>query len=299
VNIYGSAAKGNKPGGFNDLPADASAADITRFQSSGFELFDEETAWNYELGAKGRVGRVNFGVAGFYVDWSRQQLTRSETYTRTNGQLASSPFIQNAGKSEIKGFEFELSGKPSDWLFLRLGYSYTDAKFKRFYDETTEEILDRDGRPSFLPNGQPNPANTDGFGGDVAGNRLPQVPAHQIVASAEVTQPVGEGLNAFVRGDFGYDSKRYVQVDNLAWVGDSYNLNLSAGIEHPRWSFAVWVENALQDKTPLVATRLVDFNRTLLTPNRLTGLNSLTFYRDFTLSAPRKRQVGATATFRF
>jgi hypothetical protein len=37
----------------------------------------------------------------------------------------------------------------------------------------------------------------------------------------------------------------------------------------------------------------------LFVPNTLAAGNRLTFYRDFTISAPRRRQLGATFSYRF
>lgn len=300
LNVYATAAKGNKPGGFNSFPVDASAADITSFTAQGFDIFDEESAWSYELGSKGRFGGVDFAVAAFYTDWKKQQLSRGESYTRLNGTPNSVVFIQNAGESEIKGFEVELSGKPAPWLFLRGAYTYVDAKFTEFYDDTTEEIFDTDGRRARLANGQPNPLDVDGLsGGDVSGNMLPQTPKHQAVATAQVNLPIGSGYEFTARGDFSYESKRFSQVDNLNHTGDSYNVNASIGIERDRWSFTVFARNLLNDKTPLVITRVLDFNRLLTRVNPLTGLNQTTFFRDFFVSAPRRQQFGATVSYRF
>jgi len=299
LTIYGTAAKGNKPGGFNAFPIDASAADIASFNSQGFDLFDEESAWSYELGVKGRFGGINYSAAGFYTDWSQQQLSRGESYTRLNGTPNSVIFIQNAGQSEIKGFEFDVSGKPADWLYLRFGYTYVDARFTEFYDDTTEEIYDTDGRPGFLTNDTRNPADRDNLEGDVSGNFLPQTPKHQFIATAQLTQPIDGDLEFFARGDLAYESKRFSQVDNLNLAGDSYNLNVSLGVEKPNWSFTLFARNLLNDKTPLVVTRLLDFNRLLTRVNPLTGLNQTTFFRDFAVSAPRKQQFGATFEFKF
>ncbi|WP_182911976.1 TonB-dependent receptor [Sphingomonas cavernae] len=301
VSFYVSAAKGNKPGGFNNFPTDAIPADIAAFTAAGFDVFDEETAWSYEIGSKGRIGGVvDAAVAAFYIDWTKQQLSRGEAYTRLNGTPNSVAFIQNAGASEIKGFEVELSGKPADWLYLRLGYTYVNAEFTDFYDDTTEEIFDTDGRPARLPNGQRNPADVDGLaGGDVSGNKLPQTPEHQIIATAQVTAPLSGALEFFGRGDFAYESKRYAQVDNLNHTGDSYNVNLSIGIERPEWSVSLFARNLLNDQTPLVVTRLLDFNRLLTRVNPLTGRNQTTFFRDFAVSAPRKQQFGINLQYRF
>jgi outer membrane receptor protein involved in Fe transport len=299
LTLYATAAKGNKPGGFNAFPVDATAADITSFTAQGFDVFDEETAWSYEAGVKGRFGGLNFSVSGFYTDWKQQQLSRGESYTRTDGTPNSVVFIQNAGESEIKGFEFDISGKPADWLFLRLGYTYVDARFKTFYDDTTEEIYDTDGRPGFLTNDTRNPADLDNLEGDVSGNFLPQTPKHQAIFTAQVTKPFVDDAELFLRGDLAYESKRFSQVDNLNWAGDSYNLNMSFGVEKPNWSITVFARNLLNDKTPLVVTRLLDFNRLLRRINPFTGLVQTTFFRDFAVSAPRKQQFGVTFEAKF
>lgn len=299
LTLHATVAKGNKPGGFNNFPADARQADLDSFAAAGFDIFDEESAWSYEIGAKGRFGRINYSVAGFFTDWSSQQLSRGESYIRTTGTPNGVVFIQNAGQSEIKGFEFDVSGRPADWLFLRFGYTYVDARFTEFYDDTTEEIYDTDGRPGFLSNDTRNPADLDKLEGDVSGNKLPQTPTHQFIATAQVTAPYSGDINMFVRGDLAYESKRYSQVDNLNWAGDSYNMNVSAGWEHPNWSVTFFARNLLNDKTPLVVTRLLDFNRLLTRVNPLTGLNQTNFFRDFAVSAPRKRQFGVTFAYNF
>jgi outer membrane receptor protein involved in Fe transport len=300
LNVYGSAAKGNKPGGFNAFPVDASAGDIASFTQQGFDVFDEETAWSYELGVKGQMGRINFAIAGFYTDWKQQQLSRGESYTRTNGTPNSVVFIQNAGASEIKGFEVELNGNLSREFFFRLGYTFVDARFTSFYDDTTEEIFDTDGRPVFLSNDTRNPLDVDGpAGGDLKGNFLPQTPRHQAIATGQLTLPVSDRLNFVSRADLAYESRRFSQVDNLNWAGDSFNLNASLGIESDAWTISLFARNLLDDRTPLVVSRLLDFNRLLTRVNPLTGLNQTTFFRDFSVSAPRRRQFGVNLAYKF
>lgn len=301
-NVYGSAAKGNKPGGFNDFPTNSRQADLDFFLSEGLDTFDEETAWSYEIGTKGSLfdRRAWFSLAGFQVDWSQQQLTRSEAYLTTTGTPATAAFIQNAGKSRIRGIDFDISGRPADWLFLRFAYSFVDAKFLDFNDENTERVYDTDGIPSYLADGVTrNPADTDTLDGQVRGNRLPQTPQHQFVLTSEITQPVSSSLNAFLRSDFSYEGKRYVQVDNLAHTGDSYLWNLATGIDHENWTLQLFVENLLNDRTPAVVTRLIDPRRGFLSiPNGVGGRSS-TLFRDFLISAPRKREIGASFTYRF
>lgn len=306
-NVYGSVAKGNKPGGFNDLPSDAIQSFNDAFIAQGLDTFDEEEVWSYELGTKGRfVGtRLNFTAAGFYLDWSQQQLTQSQPYGRTNGTFNTVPFVVNAGKSEITGFELELAGQLNEWLSIRAGYAYVDAEFVDFYDENTEELLDTDGEPSFLDADftVPNPADVDGPNGQVAGNKLPQTPSHQLNLSGTIRLAVSDTADVFLRNDLAYESNRFAQVHNLARTGDSYNWNIRAGVEFENLTITAFVDNVLEDQTPLVITRLFDFNRPLLVPDNVRTFFGLprrfTFFRDFIVGAPRKRQFGVTARYEF
>ncbi|HSN72114.1 MAG TPA: TonB-dependent receptor, partial [Steroidobacteraceae bacterium] len=305
MNLYGSVAKGNKPGGFNDLPPESNFFDPDVYQEfvAQYNTFDEESVISYELGLKGQSNRGRFGynVAAYYLDWQDQQLTQSQPYqlapTGTTGTTV--PLIVNAGESEIKGIELELNGAPTDWLSYRLGYAWADAEFTDFYDENTEELLDTDGLPSSDPN------DVDGPNGQVAGNKIPQTPEHMANASATLTFPIGtSAIDWFVRADYGYESKRYVQVHNLAWAGDSHLLNLRAGLTGDRWSVTVFYDNALDDDTPLVVTRLLDFTRPLLIPDPVRNFvflqnRRLTFFRDFTIAAPRKPAFGMSVSYQF
>ncbi|ANY21082.1 Pesticin receptor precursor [Tsuneonella dongtanensis] len=305
-NLYGSVAKGNKPGGFNDYPSDARAASIADFDSRNLGAFDEESVWSYELGTKGRIGGVNFNVAAYHLDWSQQQLTLSYPYQRTQGDFRTTPFIVNAGQSRVNGFEVELFGALSDWFDFRVAYAYNDAKFVDFYDENTEQIYDTDGRPSFLDpeQTQVNPADVDGPDGQVKGNRLPQTPVHQLAVNGNVKFPVSNTAAFFIRSDFTYDTKRYVQVHNLAHTGDSLNVNLRTGVElDNKLTLTLFVNNLTDDRSPVVGTRLFEFSRTLLVPDPLRVTFGqpvlLSFYRNFLVSAPRRRQIGVSANYKF
>lgn len=304
-NLYGSVAKGNKPGGFNDLPVDAMPSNNVDFSARGLDVFDEESIWSYELGTKGRLGGFNFNLAGYYIDWSNQQLTQSQPYQRLNGTFFTTPFIVNAGKSRIKGFEAEFFGSVTDWLDIRLAYSYNDARFVDFYDENHEQLLDTDGQASFLDAAltQRNPADVDGPNGQVAGNRIPQTPAHQLAASTNIEFPISSSLGFFFRTDFSYDTKRFTQTHNLAHTGDSYNLNLRSGVEFGNLKLTAFVDNVTDDRTPVAITRLLDFNRPLLVPDPVRTFAgqpvAFSFYRQFIVAAPRRRQFGLSGSYRF
>ncbi|MEO1019990.1 MAG: TonB-dependent receptor, partial [Pseudomonadota bacterium] len=261
MNLYANVAKGNKAGGFNSFP-DASEffdpMELDEFNAN-FATFDEETVWSYEIGAKGSKydGRLNYGIALYYLDWTSQQLTQSQPYRTSATAGTTVPFIVNAGASEVFGMELELFGNLTDWFDYRLGYSYTDAEFTDFYDENTEELLDTDGLPSS------DPMDVDGPNGQVAGNDLPQTPKHQLTASGTFRHELNSNVELFFRTDYNYESNRWVQVHNLAGTGDSHNLNLRLGADIGDVTVSLFYNNVLDDDTPLVVTRLLDFDRIL------------------------------------
>jgi outer membrane receptor protein involved in Fe transport len=84
ANLFASIAQGNKPGGFNDIPAQTEffdPLDFTELQSL-YNTFDEETVWSYELGIKGYLfgGATQYSASVYHLQWSDQQLTQSQPY---------------------------------------------------------------------------------------------------------------------------------------------------------------------------------------------------------------------------
>jgi outer membrane receptor protein involved in Fe transport len=144
--------------------------------------------------------------------------------------------------------------------------------------------------------------------GNSAGNRLPRVPQHQLTLGAEYAADLTTDLGLFLNANLAYESKRYIQVDNLGWSGDSWNLNLRAGLEYRGWSLTAFLTNALNDRTPADILRLIDtgqtFFRPALRPGEATafigGTNvSSANIRDFAVTPPRLRNFGATLAYRF
>jgi iron complex outermembrane recepter protein len=308
MNLYGSFAQGNKPGGFNSIPANANAASREALLALGLDTFEEEEVDSIELGLKGTFGgnRYSYNVAIFNLDWTKQQLTRSEPYQTTAGTFTTTPLIVNAGESSIRGLEVEINGRPTHWFDFRIAYAWAKAEFDDYYDVNLEELLDTDGQWSFLDSRftQPNPLDTDGPLGQAKGNKIPQTGEHQASVSGTLRRDLPNNWSAFLRNDFTYESKRYTQTDNLNWAGDSFKWNLRAGIERDNMTVSLYVNNLLDDDTVAVVTRLADFQRTLLIPDPLTSFagqqnTRLTFFRSFLVALPRKREIGMQLNYRF
>lgn len=308
LNLYASYAQGNKPGGFNSLPSNITPTDLAFLQSLGLETYDEEEVDSYEIGMKGTFGdnRYAFNVALFHLDWTKQQLTRSEPYQQaSNNAFTTAPFIVNAGESTIQGIEIELSGQVTSWFDFRFTYAWANAEFDDYYDENLEELLDTDGEFSFLDRefSQPNPLDTDGPTGQARGNKLPQSGEHQASLSGTLRYDLANNWSTFFRNDLTFESKRYTQTDNLNYAGDNFKWNLRAGVERDNLTVSLFVNNVLDDDTVVAVTRLADFDRPLLIPDPVRTTFGqparLTFYRAFLVALPRKREVGLQLNYRF
>ncbi|MFN7175789.1 MAG: TonB-dependent receptor, partial [Thermaurantiacus sp.] len=104
LNFYASYGKGFKSGGF-DMRGDAI---FTPFTVDGYR---PETIDSYEVGFKGafleRTLFVNF--AAFYSDYRDVQIT-----VQAPSAAGISSVVDNAGKAEIKGFELEMTMRPTN-----------------------------------------------------------------------------------------------------------------------------------------------------------------------------------------
>ena len=157
-------------GGVND-PLNTplcNATDLALF--GGFQNYDDETLWNYELGVKTQGDGFTFNAGGFYNDISNLQVT-------LDAGSCSSRIVFNVDKAHTQGFEFELGLQPTDGLDLSLSGSIIEAEF-----DTTL------------------PGALAGATGIREGNRLPSVPKFQLSASGSYEWPVGDGRRRLHRG---------------------------------------------------------------------------------------------------
>ena len=114
VMAYGSFSRGYRAGAFNGngylAPEQVS-------------FVDPETIDAWELGIKSRFldNRMQLNAAAFLYDYTNNQ------FQNIVGIVS---FLENAGKSEIKGFETELAALLTDKIKLNLNIGYQDAQYK-------------------------------------------------------------------------------------------------------------------------------------------------------------------------
>ncbi|WP_332818093.1 TonB-dependent receptor [Sphingopyxis sp.] len=181
VSINAQASKGFRLGGVNDplnLPL-CSPGDAALF--GGFQDYDDETLWNYELGVKSQGRGFTFNAAGFYNDIKNLQVT-------LDAGTCSSRIVFNVPKAHSMGIEFELGLSPVDGLDLNLSGSIIEAEF-----DTTL------------------PGALTAATGIRDGNRLPSVPKFQLSASGSYEFPVSDTASAYLSASVQHVGTRYTQ----------------------------------------------------------------------------------------
>lgn len=279
LNLYGLVAKGNKPGGFFYGYFDAAVTptgpgSTTEALETGDAIIKEENAWTYELGAKTQWldRRLTANVSVFYIDWTNQAINevRNIQWACADTNLTSqvpNNVIRNVGKSEVIGSEVELALAATDNLRLAVNYGLASTELKDY-----ESVIDQ----------------TSGVIVDAQGKEAPRVPKHTVTTSATYTRPFGDrGASWFLRGDYVYNSKTWLDADNVVYVGELNLVNTRLGIESEQWTATFYIDNLTDDDTPTLATQFPNFNRF---PNVTTA---------FHVVPRRGRNTGLTLLYRF
>jgi iron complex outermembrane recepter protein len=177
LNIYASATRGFKSGGYN----------LLAFQ----EKFDPEKVWSFEAGFKSTFAdnRVRFNANIFYMDYKDMQV----------GQIVNlSSVITNAARSRLYGLEAELQTKPLENLEIGGTLAYLNAKFKDFCTGDPTQ-------PSAPISAGCNAANPI----QLSGNRLPRAPEWTLTGYFQVSDDFEGFGNLAFRGDIRYQSQVY------------------------------------------------------------------------------------------
>jgi iron complex outermembrane receptor protein len=197
----------------------------------GAETYDPEELWNYEIGYKAELleRRLRVNAALFYMDWTDLQTAFQQAGLNEDGDFIIFGGIDNAEAATSYGAELSLTAAPTAGLIMNLNVGYLQAE----YDEFTAFI--------------------DGENRVLDGLTVPNSPEWTVSADAEYRFPVNQGLDGFVRGEWIYrDSLRSTTAalirEGFPWEVPSYDVvNLRAGLEHERYTVALYLENALDE----------------------------------------------------
>lgn len=268
--IYASVAQGNKAGGFN--VGTPSPADLQ---------YDPEMNRTYETGLKTKLfnGAAVFDISAFYADLNSLQLQ----FIAANGLTA---VVKNAGSAKSYGFEASLSGKVADGVRMGVGLAYANPTFK------AGSILNSGAArvqclniPTCAARVVALPGSAI-LGVNLAGLSLPRQSDWQVNLLIDVRKPLTEKLDWTFRGNYKLESKQYATTPpvNNGWIGSRNTVNLRAGVATDALSIELFVENALNDKTPF---------------NYGSGLNPTNFQAPLAIVYGDKRTFGVEASIKF
>ncbi len=181
ITLNAQASQGFRLGGVND-PLNTplcNAEDLGLF--GGFQDYDDEKLWNYEIGAKANGRGFYANVAAFYNDISDLQVT-------LDAGSCSSRIVFNVPEAHSLGVEAELGFAPADGFDLVLAGSWIEAEF----DTTLPEPL----------------ATATGIR---EGNRLPSVPEFQVSVTGSYEWPISDSADAYISAAFSHVGSRFTQ----------------------------------------------------------------------------------------
>jgi iron complex outermembrane receptor protein len=210
ATIYGGYSRGFRSGGFNQTGVGtAGIAGVT-------DLFDEETADTYEVGAKTEFfdRRLTANASVYYTE-------AKGTYFFVFDPNTSTQNLGNLGKVNYVGGELELTGRIAEGLDGYFDFGYTDSDIR---------ASNRDPK-------------------DV-GNQAPLVSRYTANVGLQYRRPIAVlgGITGFIRTDYEIIGPTWFYPDNFTRRKAVNLLNLRLGLEQGPWSVTAWSKNLTNEK---------------------------------------------------
>ncbi len=215
------------------------AGGVNRAKNAGqfIPKYQPDFVNNYEFGWKmtSADGRVRFNGAAYMLDWDDFQLAYHD------GDVSILTIIQNIGKAQTVGTEFDVAFAATDRLMLTLAGSYNKAELQESFWTSIE---DRE-------NGEDPTASE--------GSEMPFVPNVKMSATGRMSVDFGS-LPGYVQASASYTDKSWSRLDDSArQTQPSYAiLNLAAGIQGDTWTVDLFVDNAT-DKRAVITLQHEDY----------------------------------------
>lgn len=230
--IYASYSEGVNPGQFNQLlNLPASIVGAARAAGANLDVKPEKMT-NYEVGVKGLLfnNRFRYTVSGFLMYWHDQADQQQTLFLDPVTNLPSQEIYDtNNGRVKITGVEADFTADLTSRFNIDLSGAYIDSKI---LEATNAAVTTLTGITAFR------------------GNQNPYTSKYSGTVTATYTVPVTSAISAYIRGDYSYKSKVYVDVSNLTWTGPATNANLRIGAKTDKVTLEAYVTNLFNNKTP-------------------------------------------------
>ncbi|MBB4614820.1 TonB-dependent receptor [Novosphingobium taihuense] len=193
-----------------------------------------EKLTNYEVGLKGKFldGRLYVTAAAYVADWTDQHNNRSVIFLDTTVPNAVPSIVSgvaNTGKTQVRGFELDINAEPVDGLTINASGAINDSAIRSFADPAITRLTGVTG---------------DGF----KGNQLPLTSKYSANLGAQYTGNLGDDSTWFMRADFSYKSRQFVDPANLTWIKGRTQVNARIGFTKGDFGLEGFVTNLFNDK---------------------------------------------------
>ena len=254
VNSYFSWSRGIKPGGYALLTIGAFGFDANNDGNFEEISYEPERLDVWELGAKTDLfdGQVRLNGAVYYQDFKDKQVSIQEV---TGDQIGTR--VENIDGSEIWGAEMDATWQATDNLRLNLGYTYTNS---RYTDYTVKTRSTNDITRNQVGNGKgclelvtfDDADQTPGCLQSYNSNNLERAPRNALALAANYSNNLFDtGKEWYAEANFRYQSSRWLEQYNIVEMPAYTRTNVSLGLVADTWDLQFYVNNLLDDDTPI------------------------------------------------
>lgn len=291
--LFAVLAQGVKPGGLNGNAG----------KQEGLPTYKQEDTDSFEIGVKTVLGKkVNLAASFFYNQINNMQMTTAALNPNSATTLS---IATNQGEGRVMGIELESAVNFTDNLIGRFSYALADSEFTTSCDDGMWGLTSGGGAFN-NPSNQTGVDKTADFGlsgtptCSVSGKQFPLTSKHQASAFIEYHNQVSANIEGFVNFDTSYESKKYVQLYNLAYVSAATVSSMRLGLRAEDWIISAFARNLFNEDAPVMATRW-------LQAPYFVGISANSSPADADKGTPRAffgaprrgRQVGVEFTYNF
>ena len=275
MTVYASWARGVNPGFTNaSVPLYSAALQAQIKSDPGYvDKTGAETLDSFEIGIKQQISWLRYGVTVYYGKWNN--LKNQVNYTcpaNSCGPTVVAPFasVYTVRTGKLLGLEGEFNAVVTDNIDIAGTLEIVGSRFDGFSSPTA---LAATGRS---------------FGTNL---KVFEYPVSSGSISAGYHRPIDGDYSWYVRSEFSYTGKTYLDEFNQAWIGAATNVNLRAGVQ------------ADGKRVEFYATNLFDNDQWLGGRRGSTSINTrnavATNVPSAFVMAPRKRAFGVRASYEF
>jgi len=275
TNVFASYSEGFIAGEFNTEYIDADDRERPQFEAAApniSETLEPETLEAWEIGWKQNwmQGRLQTALSLYFYEWNNIKGRSSTLINETcdagdidsetgcssadgiqvgdpkqvdDGTGTLVPFFNARnfllpGAAEITGLELEATWMPFDSTVLTATYSYIDSEYTNYEFNFVEQIA--------------------GFS-QMRGNQTPRQPENSGNLTATQFFSLFES-DAYVRAEFFYQGKTFVDESNLAYLDSFSTVNLRAGISTDKYLIEIYGTNVFDEEAWASGGRWTDFS---------------------------------------